>query len=83
MTRAITARCATVVLAVTVTGATVAQQTHSLVPADQLKWGPERRPRSLPKHRSACSKGIPPRREPSRFGCVFRPTTSFDPTGTA
>ena len=46
MTRAITARCATVVFALTVTGATLAQETHSLVPADQVKWGPA--PPALP-----------------------------------
>jgi hypothetical protein len=46
ITRPITARCATVVLALTVTGAAFAQDAHVLVPADKVKWGPA--PPALP-----------------------------------
>lgn len=46
MPRAITAQCAAVVLALTVTGAAFAQHTHVLVPADKVKWGPA--PPALP-----------------------------------
>jgi hypothetical protein len=46
MSRAITAHCATVVLALAVTGAAFAQDTHVLVPADKVNWGPA--PRALP-----------------------------------
>lgn len=46
ITRPIIGRCATVVLALTVTGAALAQDAHVLVPADKVKWGPA--PPALP-----------------------------------
>ena len=46
MTPAITGQCATVALALTITGAVFAQDTHVLVPADKVTWGPA--PPALP-----------------------------------
>lgn len=46
MARAITAPWATVVLALTVTGAAFTRDAHVLVPADTVKWGPA--PPALP-----------------------------------
>jgi len=46
MTRSIAVRCAAVAVALTTTGAALAQHPHVLVPADTVKWGPA--PPALP-----------------------------------